>query len=178
MELVTVGLEVLAPVDLLQILGVVRFGLWSFGRRLGLAEHPIDARLRGVEVDHGFVRLPLLEHRVLFELVSISNSSSVRETCKILIAWRSWGVITNCWESFWRSLGSSAIVQHAIAAQRPLQPELFAEINLARLLARGDLNGAASFQDHAVIQDIRSVANSQGLAYVVIGDQYADAATA
>ena len=67
-ELVAVGLEVLAPVDLLEVLGVVRLGLGSFLCRLGLAEHSVDARLGGIEVDNRFVRLPLLEHRVFLEL--------------------------------------------------------------------------------------------------------------
>ena len=68
LKLVAVGLEILAPVDLLQVLGVL-LDLRRFSDRLGLAHHTVHRRLGGIELERALLRLAFLEHRVLLELV-------------------------------------------------------------------------------------------------------------
>ena len=103
---------------------------------------------------------------------SMSGSSSARDTCRILIACRSWGVITSCWESLcWRRCAFRA----PSCFVRILQTELLAEVHLAGPPAGGDAGGDPFFQHRALVQDVGAVADPECFAHVVVRDQDADA---
>src|SRR5258706_2745209 len=111
-----------------------------------------------------------LSSRVGFSISSWEtiSSSSMRESCRSLIACCSWGVITSCWASRWTCLISSAMTY--------LQPEALAEVDLARLRAGRDRFRTSLFQDQPLVDDVGAVADAERLAHVVVGDQNADAA--
>ena len=150
-------------VDLLEILGVVRFGLGSFLYRLSLPSTP-STRGSADRVDNRFVRLPSSSTGFL-DSVSMSVPL-VRDACGIAVAQRR-GVIPSCQavETWLDAIVNTLSRQDGLAE--------LAEMNLP---SSGDLSGAAFLQNHAVVGYI-SVA-IKGLANVVIRDQDADAAVA
>src|SRR5262249_52871705 len=61
------------------------------------------------------------------------------------------------------------------ACETILQPELLAQVNLARQGTRRDPFGRALLEHCAVVQDVRAVTDAEGFAHVVIGDEDANA---
>src|SRR5690625_1491568 len=58
-----------------------------------------------------------------------------------------------------------------------LHPEVLAQVDLAHVLVGDDVVGVPAGQHLAVADDVGTVADSQGFAYVVVGDQDPDIAT-
>ena len=54
--------------------------------------------------------------------------------------------------------------------------EIFAQVNGADLFVVDQIVGLAGGEDGAVADDVGSVADAEGFAYVVVGNEYADAA--
>src|SRR5579875_3662527 len=103
----------------------------------------------------------------------MSVSSSARDTCRILIACRTHGAITSCCESrCWRTMRRSA----AIGVRCGSQPELLAEVDLARAAARRDVRGHARREHRALVQEVGAIADPERLAHVVVRDEHPDPA--
>jgi hypothetical protein len=55
-----------------------------------------------------------------------------------------------------------------------VQPELGPQINPAYLLVGSQAGRGATPEDHSFVDNICTIGNSEGLAYVVVGDEHAD----
>src|SRR5690606_27335904 len=111
---------------------------------------------------------------LLSTAAAISASSSITGSCRRCSAWRSCGVRTSCWPSdVWRR----GFIRPWIPGRRArLQAEGFPEIDPAHVWI-GEEHVRSPLREHTpFVEDIRPVANAQGLAHVVVGDQHADAA--
>ena len=169
-QVVAVVLEVLLPVDLVE-LALGR----QLGRRLALCRGfgPLLGRSRrrrpstrprcAVGSSTGFSRRACSSSSTGFSVSSWSTSasSSARDTWRILIACRSCGVITSCW----RELLEDELVRLGRMpsfAKDDATAELLAEVDLARPAgSRRSRAGAALLEHRAVVQDVRAVADSQ-----------------
>src|SRR5467141_3406960 len=60
--------------------------------------------------------------------------------------------------------------------RRPLQPEIFAEINASYVFIIDDLVGFAESEEQSVVDDVGVVANPECFPHVVVRDENADAA--
>src|SRR3954447_5322496 len=59
---------------------------------------------------------------------------------------------------------------------RESEPEVLPEINFPDVLIINNLARCARREDAALVDDVRTVADAERLAHIVVGDQHADAA--
>src|SRR5690606_13242378 len=102
---------------------------------------------------------------------SISWFSSIVDNCSSLMDCCSCGVSVRCWESLSWRLGFIAMGRCA-----PSEADVLAEMDLAHPFVVHDLAGFACGQHASLADDVGAVADAEGLAHVVVGDQHADAA--
>src|SRR6185437_7783412 len=108
---------------------------------------------------------------------AISSSSSVVDICSSLIACCSWGVSTSCCPNDVCSRVFMPVPNGRERARRPRsQLEGIPKVDATHVGIVQDRLGRALGQYGALCEDIRAVADSQGLAHVVVGDQHTDAA--
>src|SRR5947209_7822763 len=101
--------------------------------------------------------------------VRIRSTSSMRESCRSLIACCNWGVITSCCDILRLCLSSNAI-------PCPLfQLETLAEVHGTSAFGRRDLFRRSCFQKLSFGQQNRAVADAERLAHRVIRDEHAQA---
>src|SRR6185369_3324000 len=106
----------------------------------------------------------------------ISVSSSARDTWRILIAWRSCGVITSCCVSrCWRTMRASfAMLSQSIDEGVRSEAERFAEVDLPRARTVRDLRRRALLEHRSFVHDVRAIADAESFAHVVIRNEYPD----
>src|SRR5947209_5850351 len=102
--------------------------------------------------------------------VRIRSTSSSRESCSSLIACCSWGVITSCWLSLRLCFSSSGMSSLYL-----FQLEALAEVHGPRPFGRCDLCRRTRLEQPSFHQQNGAVADAQGLADRMIGDEHPQA---
>src|SRR2546428_436762 len=112
-----------------------------------------------------------------------SSSSFCTTSCSSSVeSWSSWmaccnsGVMTTRW--LCRSERRASMAMATSRSPCALEGELLAQVDLPSDRIVGDLAGGARDEDLAIVEDVRTVRDGQGLPHVVVGDQDADAAIA
>src|SRR5438874_4607219 len=110
-----------------------------------------------------------------------SSSSFCTTSCSSSVeSWSSWmaccnsGVMTTRW--LCRSERRASMAMATSRSPCALEGEFFAQVDLPGDRIVGDLAGGARHEDLAVVENVRTVRDGQGLPHVVVGDQNADAA--